>query len=73
MRLPEVRGQKDWTQFIHCDVFRDGGEFMVRPLHLKRRLASMARAQVILTVREGEERVCAGETITCTCLDPGIL
>lgn len=69
----ELRGQKDWTQIIHCRVSRDGEEFKLEPLEMKRRLISMARAAGLCLIPEGTERIPSGEMVPFYCVDKTLL
>ncbi len=53
----EVTGQDDWTQFVHCDVSRHGGELRLLPLNMNRRIAAMSRTRGIVKIPEGVERI----------------
>ena len=48
-----VRGDRDWTQFIHARVWADGRELIVRPMRQKSRLQSMARKNALIVIPEG--------------------
>jgi molybdopterin molybdotransferase len=69
----ELIGQKDWTQIIHCRVSRDGEEFRLEPLPMKRRLVSMARAGGLCLIPEGTERIPAESTVHFFCIDKTVL
>lgn len=69
----ELTGQEDWTQIIHCRVSRDGEEFKLEPLPMKRRLISMARAGGLCFIPEGTERIPAGSIVPFFCLDRTVL
>jgi len=58
----------DWTQFIF-GCFEDGGHHThFRPMKLKSRLQSMARADGVISVPEGVEKINAGAIITAQLL-----
>jgi len=59
----EITGQKTWTQVIHCTIKKQGNEFHLTPLEMKRRLVSMARAQAIVLIPEGIEKIPAGSEV----------
>ena len=59
----EITGQKTWTQVIHCAVKKQGAEFHLTPLEMKRRLVSMARTQAIVLIPEGIEKIPAGSEV----------
>lgn len=63
-----VRGQKDWTQVIHCQARRQGSSLHLMPLDSKRRLSSMARADGLLLIPEGIDHIPAGTTVQFICL-----
>jgi molybdopterin molybdotransferase len=69
----ELAGQEDWTQVIHCRVTRDGEEFNLEPLPMKRRLVSMARAGGLCLIPEGTERIPAGSVVGFFCIDKTVL
>jgi len=60
----EVRGQKDWTQFIYADLREKEGEQYVTPLISASRLKSMAKARALIKIPEGEEVLPQGEKIS---------
>ena len=69
----ELIGQEDWTQVIHCRVSRDGEEFKLEPLPMKRRLVSMAKAGGLCLIPEGIERIPAGSVVDFFCIDKTVL
>lgn len=71
--IETVRGQSDWTQFIHCRMERGDGEWTLIPLPMQRRLQSMARADAMVKIPEGTECIEAGTTVECVVLDPASL
>jgi molybdopterin molybdotransferase len=64
----DVRGQKDWTQVIHCLAEREGTTTRLIPLDRGRRLSSMARADGLLLIPEGVEYIPAGTAVQFLCL-----
>ena len=60
----EVRGQKDWTQFIYADLSEKGNERYVTPLVSASRLKNMARARGLIKIPEGEQVLPRGEKIS---------
>jgi molybdopterin molybdotransferase len=58
-----VRGNKDWTQFIHARLEKEKHQLIVKPAKLKSRLASMARKDALIIIPEGWEEWIAGEII----------
>lgn len=59
----EVGGQTDWTQVIHCRAETRGFSTLLTPLDARQRLSSMARADALVLVPEGVERIPAGATV----------
>lgn len=59
----DVKGQADWTQVLHCSAERDGFSTRLMPLDSGPRLRSMARADALVIVPEGVERIAAGTTV----------
>ena len=59
----EISGQETWTQVVHCLLTKQGNEFRLTPLEMKRRLVSMARTQAIVLIPEGIERIPAGSEV----------
>jgi molybdopterin molybdotransferase len=58
-----VRGQSDWTQFIHAALTTEEGQLVVRPAKLRSRLQSMARKNALIVISEGVEELSAGARI----------
>ncbi len=58
-----VRGQSDWTQFIHAALTTEEGQLVVRPAKLRSRLQSMARKNALIVISEGVEELSAGAQI----------
>ena len=56
----EVRGQIDWTQFIHGFLEAGESENFFCPLQLPSRLQMMAGAEALLQIPEGVDRMPAG-------------
>jgi molybdopterin molybdotransferase len=52
-----VRGDRDWTQFIHARVWAEGHKLLVRPLKQKSRLQSMARKNALVVIPEGTDEL----------------
>ncbi|MBF0224038.1 MAG: molybdopterin molybdotransferase MoeA [Desulfobacterales bacterium] len=69
----EVKGQIDWTQFKHCMVKKDGRDFILSPIKLRSRLASMAKAQGLFIIPEGVETILKGDYIDFICLDKAVV
>ena len=61
--VSEISGQETWTQVVHCLVTKQGNEFRLTPLEMKRRLVSMARTQAIVLIPEGIEKIPAGSEL----------
>ena len=63
-RLTEtVHGHRDWTEFIHAHLDREGGQLIVRPAKLKSRLQSMARKEALILIPEDRDEITAGERV----------
>lgn len=63
-RLSEtVRGDRDWTRFVHARIVMEGDTLMARPVQLKSRLQSMARKDALIMIPEGKEALLEGELI----------
>ena len=69
----KVQGKATWTQFIHCTIQESGKTFLIRPLKLESRLASMAGAQGILKIPEGVSEIEAGREISIALLDNSVI
>lgn len=65
-----VSGQADWTQFIQCDIVRQGEETRLVPKKLKSRMAAMARTPAVIMIAEGVSEIPAGARVPFTCFDP---
>lgn len=59
----EVRGQKDWTQFIHGEINREQGHLLFIPTKISSRLQFMAQADAIVTIPEGCEKLEKGSRV----------
>ncbi|MGD8984317.1 MAG: molybdopterin molybdotransferase MoeA [Desulfobacteraceae bacterium] len=70
-RLTEtVRGDKDWTQFVHARIEGGKDAIMVHPVKQKSRLQSMARKDALIVIPEGCEALPRGEVIHVQLLNP---
>jgi molybdopterin molybdotransferase len=70
-RLAEtVRGQRDWTQFVHGRVRMASEGLAFHPLRLKSRLQEMARTEGIVCIPEGTEVLEAGTMVAVQMLAP---
>ena len=58
-----VRGDREWTQFIHARFGSETGETTVSPAKLKSRLQSMAYKETLIVIDEGVEELRAGDRI----------
>ena len=58
-----VRGNKDWTQFIHARLNKEKNQLIVKPSKMRSRLISMARKEALIIIPEGWEKWVAGEII----------
>ena len=65
-----VKGQRDWTQFIHAGFLQEQGKIVVRPTQLKSRLQSMANKQALIVIPEGVETISSGTKIDVQVLTP---
>lgn len=59
----EVKGNIDWTQYIHARLSNHDGKPVVNPLRLKSRLLSMAQKNALIILPEGCDKLAAGEEI----------
>jgi molybdopterin molybdotransferase len=64
-----VRGQRDWTQFIHGRLELWEGTLRFVPMRMKSRLQEMAHAMAIMQIPEGVERIDAGAPVPVQTLD----
>ena len=63
-RLTEtVRGDEEWTQFVHARIDAGKETIMVHPAKQKSRLQSMARKDALIVIPEGCEALSRGEVI----------
>lgn len=58
-----VRGQIDWTQFIHGIIEDAGDQLLFYPEKMKSRLQMMAQADAIIAIPEGQDRILEGSMI----------
>jgi molybdopterin molybdotransferase len=58
-----VRGNVDWTQFLHAILERRDSEWWAVPQRLKSRLQSQARANALIRVPEGVSHLEAGDRV----------
>jgi molybdopterin molybdotransferase len=65
-----VRGNKDWTQFIHARLKKEKNQLIVKPSKMRSRLISMARKEALIIIPEGREKWVAGEIIDIQLLPP---
>ena len=65
-----VRGNKDWTQFIHARLNKEKNQLIVKPSKMRSRLISMARKEALIIIPEGWEKWVAGEIIDIQLLPP---
>ena len=59
----EVRGQIDWTQFIHGRLELAGQELHIYPILDASRLQMMAHTEAVLAIPEGVESITVGEMV----------
>lgn len=70
-RLTEtVRGDGDWTQFVHARIERGKDVIMVHPAKQRSRLQSMARKDALIVIPEGCEALPRGGVIDIQLLIP---
>lgn len=70
-RLAEtVRGQSDWTQFIHGHLIDEEAGAAFHPLKSTSRLQMMAQASGIIMIPEGQEEITAGRVVEVQLLKP---
>ena len=70
-RLTEsVRGDKDWTQFVHARFLRGKDRLMVQSARQQSRLQSMAKKEALIIIPEGREELAYGEEIKTQLLVP---
>lgn len=58
-----VRGQREWTQFIHGRLEHSAEGLIVHPMRLKSRLQEMAGTEAIIQVPEGVEQIPEGTIV----------
>jgi len=58
-----VKGDIDWTQFIHACLSQNRDGLSVKPLFPRSRLQSMAQKDALIMIPEGIDRIEAGEWI----------
>lgn len=58
-----VGGDSTWTQFYQAILERRGEEWWGVPLQMKSRIQSQARAEALIKVPEGVDRIEAGDMI----------
>jgi len=63
-----VRGQKDWTQFHYATIKQRDGQWFVSPLEKRSRLQCQAKANALIKVPEGIERLDKNEQISVQAL-----
>ncbi|MDY6906184.1 MAG: molybdopterin molybdotransferase MoeA [Thermodesulfobacteriota bacterium] len=68
-----VRGNKDWTQFIHARLERGQKGFSVTPLKQRSRLQSMARKNALIVIPEGCDAFQADEVLEVQLLNNDVL
>ena len=66
-----VKGDINWTQFIHARLGEDRDGLSVTPLLPKSRLQSMAQKDALIMIPEGIGQIEAGEWIDTQSLNPG--
>jgi len=61
--IEDVKGQVDWTQFVHGKIKIGSEGLIFVPMNSFSRLKMMAEAEGIIMIPEGEEIICKGETV----------
>ncbi len=70
----ELRGQKDWTQFVHGKLLKDiEGSLSFHPSQEHSRLQMMSTSNAVAKIPEGIEVIAKGTTIPVQVLDQHIL
>lgn len=64
-----VSGQKDWTQFVQCDIEIHEHKILLHPKKLKSRMAAMAKTPAVVIIPEGEEEIAGGSQAGFVCFD----
>ncbi|MGD9818184.1 MAG: molybdopterin molybdotransferase MoeA [Desulfomonilaceae bacterium] len=65
----EVSGQKEWTQFVHCDLTSVNGEFHLKPFDVATRLSAMTYSKAIIKIPEGVRKLEADTRVPFYCTD----
>lgn len=68
-----LTGERDWTQFVHCDVKRSGYEFLLRALDMTRRISGMGRTRAIVKIPETVDRIESGAIVSFSAIDRDII
>jgi len=71
--LKEIAGQKDWTNLVQCEIFKNGPDIVLNPAKRKSRLVAMATDLAIVVIPEGVEKIKAGDSVPFICLDDELL
>ncbi|MFC1825530.1 molybdopterin molybdotransferase MoeA [Thermodesulfobacteriota bacterium] len=65
-----VRGDQEWTQFIHARRVTQKGQIAVQPIRQGSRLRSMAEKEALIIIPEGCEGFVEGENVEIQILAP---
>ncbi len=65
----DIHGQKEWTQFVHCDLKHANQQFQLTPRDFSRRLSAMSFAKAIVKIPEGVTRIVKGTTVPFYSID----
>lgn len=63
-----LRGQLDWTQFIHGRITETGACLEFESIKLKSRLQMLSRSEAVVKIPEGVEEIAEGETVMAALL-----
>lgn len=69
----DIRGQIDWTQFVHGSLHPEDRRVLFHPLRYRSRLQEMAVTAAVAAIPEGQDQIPAGSTISVQVLDPYVL
>jgi len=60
----EIRGQIDWTQFVHGQLMQGQAGLRFTPLDLKSRLQMLAGSEAVVRIPEGVKRIEEGVVVS---------
>ena len=67
-----ISGQKDWTQFLQCEIVARTPQILLRSGKLRSRLFAMAKSDAVIAIPEGVSRIPSGAMIPFICFNPEI-